>query len=214
MMPDNPLPVLYSFRRCPYAMRARMALAIAGIDVQLIEVTLKHKPPALLAASSKGTVPVLCVGERIFDESLDIMCWALSIHDPDGWISGLESAGPGLAMQLIRDNDTAFKPWLDKYKYAVRYPQHPPEFYRHQCEAYLQTLNTLLHIQPYLSGPHITLTDIAIFPFVRQFAMVDSHWFDHSPYQQLKSWLNAMVQLPVFTRIMAKPAREPSFPVS
>ena len=128
------LPLLYSFRRCPYAIRARMALFNSDIQIDIHEVSLKNKPRAMLELSSKGTVPVLVVDDQVIDESLDIMLWALNINDPDGWYADYSEAEKSHAMQLITQNDEEFKGWLDKYKYADRHPEFSQDYYREKCE--------------------------------------------------------------------------------
>jgi glutathione S-transferase len=203
-MNHKPLPVLYSFRRCPYAIRARMAVFNAGINVELHEVSLKHKPQAMLTASPKGTVPVLCVAGKVIDESLDIMRWALSIHDPDHWYCAYSETDKLIAQRLIHENDTDFKSWLDKFKYAERFPDHSADFYRQQCEAFLQTLDQRLQQQAYLLTTTLSFADVAIFPFVRQFSMVEKTWFDQCGYMHLRRWLNSLLDLALFKRVMAK----------
>jgi len=198
------LPVLYSFRRCPYAMRARMAIRYSGVQVELREVILADKPDEMLKCSSKGTVPVLQLpDETIIDESLDIMRWALSSNDPDHW-EITDSVLAIQAEQLIHTNDYSFKEHLDHYKYASRFPQQPAEYYRTQGEVFLNTLNNQLENHEFLFGSTITIADIAIFPFIRQFAFVDKAWFDNSPYQHLQRWLDYLLNMKLFTDIMQK----------
>jgi glutathione S-transferase len=199
-----PLPVLYSFRRCPYAIRARMALFNSDIKIEIREVSLKNKPQAMLDLSKKGTVPVLFFDDQIIDESLDIMLWALTINDPDGWHSHFTETESKIAFQLIAQSDEEFKVWLDKYKYADRHPEFNQEYYREKCGEYLLVLETALQKNPFLMREKISLGDIAIFPFVRQFAMVDIGWLDHSPYPLVRNWLASLLDLPLFTRVMAK----------
>ena len=201
---SNKLPLLYSFRRCPYAMRARMAVFKANISVNLQEVSLKDKPQAMLEASSKGTVPVLCLDDHVIDESLDIMKWALSINDPDQWLSAYTEAQADEAWQLVNCNDNEFKHWLDKYKYSSRFPEYEESYYRDQCDSFLAILETKLSRQAFLFGNSITFADIAIFPFVRQFSMVDQKWFEQCHYPALRIWLNSLLDLPLFKHIMAK----------
>ena len=198
------LPLLYSFRRCPYAIRARMALFNSDIQIDIHEVSLKNKPRAMLELSSKGTVPMLVVDDQVIDESLDIMLWALNINDPDGWYADYSEAEKSHAMQLITQNDEEFKGWLDKYKYADRHPEFSQDYYREKCEVFLQVLETALEKSAYLMGETISLADIAIFPFIRQFAMVDKNWFDSCPFPKTRSWLNSLLDLPLFTHVMAK----------
>ncbi len=199
-----PLPVLYTFRRCPYAIRARMALFNSDINVEIHEVSLKNKPQTMLDLSKKGKVPVLVVDEKVIDESLDIMLWALAIKDPDGWYSQYTETDIKIAMQLITQNDEEFKAWLDKYKYSDRHPECSQEYYREKCGDFLLILETTLQNNSYLIGEKITLGDIAIFPFVRQFAMVNQNWFDHCHYPGVRNWLANLLDLPLFTRVMAK----------
>ncbi|MDC1528154.1 glutathione S-transferase [Gammaproteobacteria bacterium] len=198
------LPLLYSFRRCPYAIRARMALFNSDIQIDIHEVSLKNKPRAMLELSSKGTVPVLVVDDQVIDESLDIMLWSLNINDPDGWYADYSQAEKSHAMQLITQNDEEFKGWLDKYKYADRHPEFSQDYYREKCEDYLAVLETALQQSAYLMGESISLADIAIFPFIRQFAMVDKNWFDQYAQPGIRNWLNSLLDLPLFTHVMAK----------
>lgn len=199
------LPVLYSFRRCPYAMRARMALRYSGIQVDIHEVSLKDKPEAMLQISPKGTVPVLALPNgEVLDESLDIMRWALAQHDPDDWLMTGETASGQEAEALIANNDGAFKQTLDRYKYAPRFPEHPAEFYRAQGEVFLQALELRLSKTHYLCRERCSLADIAIFPFVRQLVSVDDAWFKQAPYPALANWLKQLVESRLFISIMEK----------
>ena len=196
-------PVLYSFRRCPYAMRARVALAYAGIEVEMREILLKDKPADMLAISSKGTVPVLQLPDgQVIDESLDVMHWALARHDPDGWLT----PQPELTAQLIEENDGPFKDALDRYKYHVRFPEYSREYYREQGEQFFQKLENLLeeHGGKGLVRDSYALADMAIFPFMRQFANSDLKWFESAPYPLLRAWLNSHVNAPHFLRVMKK----------
>lgn len=198
------LPVLYSFRRCPYAMRARMAIRSCGLTVELREVILQEMPAALLACSPKGTVPVVVLpGGGVIEESRDIMDWALSQSDPEGW---LPEAGAVQAevSALLDENDNVFKADLDHYKYAVRYPEHPAEYYRAQGERFLIKLETRLARHPYLTGEQVGLADVGIFPFARQFAFVDKAWFDAAPYPRLQQWLERLLVAEFFTAVMQK----------
>ena len=197
-------PLLYTFRRCPYAIRARMALCAAAIPIQQEEVSLKNKPQAMLELSSKGTVPVLVDGNDVIDESLEIMQWALKQNDPDDWYASLAREELQDSLQLIRENDDEFKTWLDRYKYADRHPEHSQEYYRTQCGRFLGRLEAILQQQSYLIRNEMTFADIAIFPFVRQFSMVDKNWFEQGPYPGLHTWLNALLDLALFKQVMAK----------
>jgi glutathione S-transferase len=189
-------PILYSFRRCPYAMRARMALAISGNAVELREVVLRDKPPEMLAVSPKGTVPILIMTDgNVMDESIDIMRWALGQNDPKGWLNGDNPV-------LIQTNDGPFKIALDRYKYPHRFDLATPEHDRSAGMAFLATLNAMLSDHAFLSGPKRGLADIAIFPFVRQFAATDQNWFDGQPVPDLQRWLRDMLAMPLFGAIM------------
>ena len=192
--------VLYSFRRCPYAMRARMALRYSGVAVQIIEVSLKAKPAEMLALSPKGTVPVLSVDGRVIDESLAIIRWALAQNDPEGWLLGDDRA----TQALIEENDQGFKHQLNRYKYAERYPEQPMEHYRAEGEVFLSKLEGLLAEREYLLAGHLSLADVALAPFVRQFAHVDREWFGQAPYPRLRAWLQRFLESPLFIAVMAK----------
>lgn len=198
------LPILYSFRRCPYAIRARMALTYAGVQVELREILLRDKPTAMLTASSKGTVPVLVLPDgSVLDESYDVMRWALSHHDPDHWCEATLAAETNA---LIEQNDGSFKAHLDHYKYADRYPEHPMEYYRTQAEGFLQILETRLTTTQFLLGEKISIADVGIFPFIRQFAFVDKDWFDRAPYPNLQCWLANFLESDIFLSVMEKHA--------
>ena len=197
-------PVLYSFRRCPYAIRARLALAQAGVAVQTVEVDLKHKPAALLAVSPRATVPVLVLSTgQVLTESLDIMRWALAQHDPAGW---LLSRQPERDELLIKTTDTAFKYWLDRYKYAERHPDHTRVHYRQQAvDALIEPLEHALNTDgPWLGGAQAVLADAAIFPFVRQFAAVEPAWWASSPFPATQAWLQRWLDSALFAGVMRK----------
>ena len=195
--------ILYSFRRCPYAMRARMALIISGQQVELREVVLRDKPDAMLALSPKGTVPVLALpGGAVIDESLDIMHWALREYDPERWLDGDDAA-------LIATNDGPFKQHLDRYKYAGRYGSDPLE-HRAAAMDLLGALEGRLGDGDFLCGPGRTLADIALFPFVRQFARTEPEWFDAQPLPRVQAWLRVLVGSELFARVMTRrPAWQP-----
>ena len=161
-------------------MRARLAIATAQVEVELREIELRNKPESLLLASPKGTVPVLQLGNsEVIDESRDIMLWALQQHDPELW---LEKHWLNQAEQLIQWNDGEFKYYLDRYKYADRYPERSELEYREQGKFFLTELERRLSQQLYLCGDHFSLADASILPFIRQFAAVDTAWFETSPY--------------------------------
>ena len=200
MPPANP-PILYSFRRCPYAMRARLALAAGGQRVEIREIELRNKPQDLLKLSPKGTVPVLALANGpVLEESLDIMYWALRQNDPQDW---LEASALPAGEALIKANDTEFKCLLDRYKYADRYPDHPQAYYRRQGEGFLSVLESRLILHGHLCGARFTLADAAILPFVRQFAAVDSAWFQQAPYPEVRRWLDDFTASGQFAAIMA-----------
>lgn len=196
------LPILYSFRRCPYAMRARLAIVAAGLQVKLREVVLKDKPAALLAISPKATVPVLQTADRVIDESLDIALWAFQQQDPAGFWQPLSESEQQQTLTLIDETDNDFKDALDRYKYADRYPEQLPTVYRQQGEVFLQKLEQLLSRQSFLTAQQPTLADIAVMPFIRQFVMVDQNWFNNANYPQLQRWLSAFLQSAVFKQVM------------
>ncbi len=193
--------LLYSFRRCPYAMRARLALRYSGVPVRIVEVSLKAKPAEMLALSPKGTVPVLNIDGQVIEESLEIMQWALAQNDPDNWLL----QGDPAIFALIAENDQGFKYHLNRYKYAERYPEQPMEHYRAGGEVFLQKLEALLADRDYLMANHLTLADAALAPFVRQYAHVDRVWFAGTPYKRLKAWLERFMDSALFIAVMAKP---------
>lgn len=192
--------ILYSFRRCPYAMRARMALDVAEIELEHREILLKDKPPQMLEASPKGTVPVLVLSDgNVVDESLDVMLWALGRHDPEHWLARSEAA-----FTLIERNDGPFKHALDRYKYPNRYDDIDPAEQREIGLSILKDMNAQIGATGYLVGDQDSLADIATFPFVRQFAHTDRAWFDQQDLPNLQSWLDRHLNSPRFTRIMRK----------
>lgn len=200
------LPRLYSFRRCPYAMRARLGIVFAELQVELREIVLRNKPVQMLAISPKGTVPVLELSEsagsknQIIEESREILEWALEQNDPQG----LLSVKPETASALIDQSDNEFKQWLDRYKYADRYPEMTELEYRQKGEEFLQVLEELLAKNKYLLGGDISMADIGIMPFVRQFAHVDRDVFYSLPYPHLQQWLKDWLEHPAFKQVMLK----------
>lgn len=204
--------LLYSFRRCPYAIRARLALAMCGVDYELREVVLRDKPAQLLAASPKGTVPVLVVpGGGVIDESLLIMQWALRQPHRDGQ-RGLQAHDDDV--HLINCNDSTFKYHLDRYKYPHRYPMESggtaDEFARVHRGAgayWLAQLNRMLQSSPggsWLFGHHPSLGDLATLPFVRQFAHTDAAWFAAQPWPALQQWLARFEASALYAQVMQK----------
>jgi glutathione S-transferase len=190
-------PILYSFRRCPYAMRARLALAVSGTRYEMREISLRAKPAAMLAASAKGTVPVLVLPEgEIIDQSLDIMRWALTYCDPEGW---LERDDPA----LIAANDGSFKHDLDRYKYPDRHDADARD-HREDGLRFLRDLDARLSVSTFLGGPVRGMTDAAIVPFVRQFAGVDPDWFTARRLPHLRRWLQGILGSSLFQSIMVR----------
>jgi glutathione S-transferase len=196
-------PLLYTYRRCPYAMRARMALIHAGIAFDAHEITLRNKPAALLAASPKGTVPVLVLPDgTVLEESLHIMRWAFDGRDAAGWWSRSQSPENQALTAL---NDGPFKQQLDRYKYPEKFDPNERNWQRDQARAgLLQTLEQRLSAQPCLGGTTPCATDLAIFPFVRQFRAVDTDWFDAQALPATQQWLQAWLQSELFKACMRK----------
>lgn len=194
------LPVLYSFRRCPYAMRARLALTASETQVEHREVLLRDKPAQMLAASPKGTVPVLVLPDgQVIEESLDIMRWALGRNDPLGWLA------PGETMfELVARNDGPFKAALDRYKYPNRYPGEDAMDNRARGLEILRELEARLSSSTFLCGETMSLADAAIFPFVRQFAHTDRMWFAAQDLPRSQAWLDGHLASPLFAAVMRK----------
>ncbi|RUR46544.1 glutathione S-transferase [Vreelandella populi] len=193
---------LYSFRRCPYAMRARLGLLFAELPVELREITLKNKPAQMLAISPKGTVPVLQLFDgTVIEESREIMVWALEQQDPQGLLGAKVRTQ---ANALIEQNDNEFKHWLDRYKYADRHLEMTQAEYRQRGEAFLQVLEEKLTQKPYLLGDNATIADIGIMPFIRQFAHVDRDVFYSLPYPHLQRWLQHWLEHAFFLQAMTK----------
>jgi len=198
--------VLWSFRRCPYAMRGRMGLKASGLDYEHREILLRDKPQDMLNASSKGTVPVFIKEDGdVIEESLDLLKWALTQNDPQGWLNcDLDEAN-----NLITANDTDFKHHLDRYKYASRYNDGAKRGdvdmnHRLEAEKHIQNLENRLAGGPYLLGQKQSLADIAIFPFMRQFANVEPEWWNSAPYPNTRGWLTRHIESDMFKSIMTK----------
>ncbi len=195
------MPILYSFRRCPFAIRARMAIYVADITLEIREVNLSHKPLNMLELSTRGTVPILKLSNgEIIQESLEIMIWALGKRDPRGWIGNYD----GVSEALISENDSTFKKNLDRYKYWQRHPEQSQVEARIEAERFLMNLENLLDGSKYLFGKSENLADIAIFPFIRQFSAVDPDWFETAPYPNLRRWLHRFLADNVFTKSMQR----------
>jgi glutathione S-transferase len=182
-------PILYSFRRCPYAMRARMAIAASKMTCEIREVSLKDKPEGMTTASPKATVPVIVLPDgTVIDQSLDIMLWSLGQNDPHGWLApGLGNLDAMLA--LIAQTEDPFKTHLDRYKYSVRYEGADPAYHRAEAVKFLEALDNRLEDTVHLFGDRPALADYAIFPFIRQFANTDRDWFDGLSLPALQAWL-------------------------
>jgi glutathione S-transferase len=202
---DRPHPVIYTFRRCPYAIRARMAIYYAGIQCELREVVLKDKPSSMTTLSEKGTVPVLLSNGQVIDESLEIIFWALSKSDPDNWLQAINPDS------LVTCCDGYFKFYLDRYKYFDRYQEQDQAFYFNSAQKFLEKLEQQLALRStgcrYLHGERMTWVDVAIFPFVRQFAFVDKSRFDQLDFPYLQSWLEDLLQSKLFLAVMNKYAQ-------
>jgi len=187
-------------------MRARLGIVFAGMEVELREIVLKNKPAQMLAISPKGTVPVLELAEGnganrpVIEESREILEWALQQNDPQG----LLNVDSDRANALMDRNDTEFKHWLDRYKYADRHPELSQLEYRQKGEVFLRELESLLASNHYLLGNSISIADIGIMPFVRQFAHVDREAFYSLPYPSLQQWLRDWLEHPAFKRVMVK----------
>lgn len=191
------LPILYSFRRCPFAMRARIALLVSGTAFEIREILLRDKPEAMIAASPKATVPVLVLHDgQVIDESLDIMHWALNQNDPEQWLEGHDAA-------LVATFDDRFKHHLDRYKYPDRHGTDPVE-HRAAGLALLHRLDARLSTSNHLDRNTRAFTDIALMPFVRQFAAVDRRWFEAQPIPQVHRWLTDLIASPLFEQAMIR----------
>lgn len=185
-------------------MRAHMALKYTNLNIILREVELSDLPPEALAVSPHATVPSLVIsGSEFIDESWDIVKWAVQQNDPDNWLGDNDEYLRDAEM-LVETNDYSFKEDLDHYKYADRYPEHTMEYYRGRCEEFLEELNQMLEANNFLLAKQITIADIAVFPFVRQFAMVDTDWFDKAPYPELQRWLDYLLNTELFNEAFKK----------
>ena len=180
-----------------------MGLAASQLDFEIREVVLRNKPAEMLSASAKATVPVLLIGDTVIDESLDILIWALKRNDPLGWLDFSDSQLDQM-QSLVNLCDTEFKPHLDHYKYADRYPDLPASHYRRLALTFLNTLEAKLVSQEHLFAARLSYADIAIFPFIRQFANVDADWFATQPYPNLQRWLASLLDSYLFKKIMTK----------
>ena len=191
-------PILYSFRRCPYAIRARLALSSANIKVEIREVVLREKPKEFIEVSSSKTVPCLVTEEKVIDESLDIMLWALNQNDPEAWLDMPEEG-----FEIIDMIEKKFKPYLDKTKYSSRYPKADFEDNRMRATDILKDLD-IFQKGKYFFGNKISLCDVAVFPFVRQFAFININWFNTIPWKNLNDWLNYFLESEMFVSSQKK----------
>jgi glutathione S-transferase len=208
-----PVPILYSLRNCPYAMRARIALFKAQQKISLREVVLSNKPAEMLMASDKGEVPILVLGAEltpslVIEESVEIMLWALTTNDPDNLLHKQDSNALPNMLNLIAQFDDEFKACLNAYKCAKRYREDNITECRQACEVYIQELENRLATttaqQPFIMSAQESLADIALLPFIRQFAKVERQWYLQSPYPKVRQWLNQYLQSTMFTKVMAK----------
>lgn len=199
------LPILYSLRRCPYAMRARLGLLLAKQPVLLRDVVMKNIPAELMAVSPKGTVPVLLLNDSsVIEESIDIMLWALKQNDPNNLLfSDQPNAFPEM-LTLIDRNDNEFVASLENYKTAARYHDNSEAYHRQQCERFIDVIEQRLIGQDFLFGTRPSLADYALLPFIRQFSRVDRRWFLIAPYPNLQHWLTTHYKNPLYSKAMTQ----------
>lgn len=205
MTQSQQYPILYSLRHCPYAMRARIAIFKSKTPVLLRDIVLSNKPVEMLQASPKGTVPVVVLSNgNVIEESLDVMLWALKRSDPANLLLSADANALAEMLDLIHTFDNEFKTALEAYKCAKRYKENNIQACREKCEGYIELLEQRLSQQLYLMGDTESLADIALLPFVRQFARVERQWYVQSPYPNVRKWLNNYLQSSMFTKVMAK----------
>ncbi|HBV75570.1 MULTISPECIES: glutathione S-transferase [Vibrio] len=205
MHKNNPLPILYSLRNCPFAMRARLAIYQSQVPVLLRDIVLRDKPAEMLTASPKGTVPVLVTSNgTVIEESIEVMLWALSENDPNDLLMSNDDNILDEMRQLIFQFDDKFKPCLEAYRAAKRY--HEPNLVecRQSCEHYLSELENRLTQHSFLMAAQESLADLALLPFIRQFAKVERQWYLQSPYPKLRQWLDRYLQSKMFSKVMSK----------
>ena len=196
---NDDIPILYSFRRCPYAMRARLAIYVSNIKVQLREILLRNKAPEFLLASAKGTVPVLITQKEVIEESLDIMVWSLKQEDPEHWLNM-----PAEGYNWISRNDGPFKKAVDHTKYSTRFPDLDPKLERAKALEFLTDLNLQIGNSKWMFGKDCSLADMALLPFIRQFSNIDSHWFYSQNLPNVHKWLNYFLETNHFLQVMKK----------
>jgi glutathione S-transferase len=200
-----PYPILYSLHRCPYAMRARTAILLAQQTVLLRDIVMKNKPFEMLSASIKGTVPVLIFNDQsVIDESLDIMIWALDKNDPDNLLYSDQPEALSKMLNLISRNDNEFVSHLKKYKVTARHHDIEEQLYRQKCELFIAELEQCLTEHTYIMGEKLSLADVAILPFIRQFSRTNRQWYLQAPYPNLRRWLKTHIQSPLFSKVMTK----------
>ena len=199
------LPILYSLRQCPYAMRARIGILLANQPIILRDIVIKNIPSQMLTASPKGTVPVLVLSNTaVIDESLDIMLWALQRNDPNNLLYSSDNDALVNMLAIIKRCDNEFVEALKKYKAAARYHDSNILSYRHQCERFINDLEDKLTKNNFIMGDCASLVDYAILPFIRQFSNVDKQWYKQAPYPKLHQWLYNHYQNPIFAKAMTK----------
>jgi len=199
------LPILYSLRNCPYAMRARMAIFKSSQMVLLRDLVLSNKPVEMMQASPKGTVPVLVLTNgTVIEESLDVMLWALYESDPRDLLHSFDESSLSEMLKLINEFDSEFKACLEQYKCAKRYQEDNIEECRVACQHYLHRLEQRLSKHAFLISDNESLADIALIPFIRQFARVERQWYLQSPYPKVRLWLNKYLQSVMFSKVMTK----------
>jgi glutathione S-transferase len=201
---DTRNPLLFSYRRCPYAMRARMALINSGIDFNAYEISFKNKPHEMIEISPKGTVPVLRLDNKVIDESLDIMMWAYANGSSSHYLS-LDKDVIDTGLELIRQNDHEFKLHLDQYKYFTNYPSRSKDELGGDCLFFIEALEEILNLNKYLLSDKVSFADIAIFPFIRQFASVDMDFFTGLKFRRVQEWLSDLTSSELFMNAMIKP---------
>jgi glutathione S-transferase len=199
------LPILYSLRNCPYAMRARIAIFKAKKTVILRDIVLSDKPKEMITASPKATVPIIVLPNgAVIEESFDVMLWAITENDPDDLLHSKNPKFLATMLNIIKSFDQDFKACLEQYKCAKRYRESNISECRAACEQYIQTLEIRLTDHDFLLSDKESLADIALLPFIRQFARVERQWYLQSPYPKVRQWLNNYLQSPMFTKVMAK----------
>ena len=195
------LPILYSFRRCPYAMRARMAIILASKECELREIVLKNKPDEMLKISAKGTVPVLKLPNKVLDESLEIISWAMQPHPKSVYVfSTKDKLKSECLIQLF---DSKFKYHLDRYKYASRYLENPLT-HQKECKNILEKLDSEIESSPWIFGERVSLLDISILPFIRQCKIANPEWFFEQSFKKVIALLNFFEASDLFMHTMKK----------